>query len=285
MSVLVESKGRMRPGLVVLQVICILVCVVMLTPLLMSFFASVKAPGESNLSPPNYLPQVWSIANYAKIFTYQAGLGVYVWNSLSTALLSIAICLGLSVPAGYGLARYDFPFKEGWFLFVLSTMMLPFQALLVPLYLTFAKIGLANSHLGLAIVHSIIQLPFSIYLMRNSFEAIPAEIEDATYVDGCRSWTSLRRIMLPLVMPGIVTVALFAFVNSWNEFISALIFLNNEQQFTVPILLVAVRIGRMGAIDWGALQAGVIVSVIPCIAIYLLLQRYYVSGLLSGAVK
>jgi len=90
MSVLVESKGRMRPGLVVLQVICILVCVVMLTPLLMSFFASVKAPGESNLSPPNYLPQVWSIANYAKIFTYQAGLGVYVWNSLSTALLSRA---------------------------------------------------------------------------------------------------------------------------------------------------------------------------------------------------
>jgi multiple sugar transport system permease protein len=164
-------------------------------------------------------------------------------------------------------------------------MMLPFQALLIPLYLMFAKIGLANSHIGLALVHTVIQLPFSIYIMRNSFEGVPKEIEDASYVDGCRSLASLRRVMLPLVMPGVVTVALFAFINSWNEFLAALIFLNNEKAFTVPILLVSVRTGIQGAIDWGALQAGVMLSVVPCIAIYLLLQRYYVSGLLSGAVK
>lgn len=280
-----QRNSARNPALLAAQIGSVLVCVVMLTPLVLSLLASVKSPAEANLSPPTYLPSVYSLANYAKVFSYQAGLAVYLWNSLSTALLSIVICLGLAVPAGYGLARFNFPFKEGWFLFLLSTMMLPFQALLVPLYLMFAKLGLANSHLGLAIVHSIIQLPFSIYLMRNSFEAIPTEIEDASYVDGCRSFTSFRRVMLPLVMPGAVTVALFAFVNSWNEFLAALIFMNNEQSFTVPILLVSVRTGRQGAIDWGALQAGVMLSIIPCIVIYLLLQRYYVSGLLSGAVK
>jgi multiple sugar transport system permease protein len=272
-------------GRLVFNIGCILLCALMLLPIFLSLSASLKAPSEANLVPPTYFPSTLSLANYAKVFSYQAGLFTYVWNSLFTALISIILCLALSIPAGFGLARYQFPFKEGWFLFLLATMMLPFQALLIPLYLMFAKLGIANTHIGLAIVHTVIQLPFSIYLMRNSFESVPREIEDASYVDGCRSLLSLRKVMLPLVMPGIVTVALFAFINSWNEFLAALIFMNKEQAFTVPILLVSVRTGRLGAVDWGALQAGVILSIIPCILIYILLQRYYVSGLLSGAVK
>ena len=92
----------------------------------------------------------------------------------------------------------------------------------------------------------------------------------------------LRRIFLPLVVPAMVTVALFAFITSWNEFLAALIFMNKETAFTVPIMLVCVRTGHLGAVDWGALQAGVIISIMPCMLIYLLLQRYYVSGFLSG---
>ena len=95
----------------------------------------------------------------------------------------------------------------------------------------------------------------------------------------------LTRIFLPLAVPGLVTVALFAFINSWNEFLAALIFMNRDTSFTVPILLVSVRAGKFGAVDWGALQASVIISIIPCLAVYLALQRYYISGLLSGAVK
>jgi multiple sugar transport system permease protein len=149
----------------------------------------------------------------------------------------------------------------------------------------FAKLGLANSHVGLAIVHTVIQLPFSIYLMRNSFEAVPREIEEAALIDNCSPLRMLIKVFIPLVMPGIITVALFAFITSWNEFISALIFMNSEKSFTVPVMLVSVRTGRQSSIDWGALQAGVILSIIPCIAIYLALQRHYVSGFLSGAVK
>ena len=121
--------------------------------------------------------------------------------------------------------------------------------------------------------------------MRNSFESIPRELEEAASVDGCSSLQTLFRIFIPLVIPGAVTVALFAFIASWNEFLSALIFMNKETSFTVPIMLVSVRAGRLGAVDWGALQAGVIVSILPCILIYVLLQKYYVAGFLSGAVK
>ena len=128
---------------------------------------------------------------------------------------------------------------------LLAPIMIPYQAILTPLYLDFAKVGLVNTHLGLAIVHTILQLPFSIFLMRNSFEAIPREIEEAAMIDGCSTWQRLTRVFLPLTLPGLVTVALFAFINSWNEFLAALIFMNHDTSFTVPILLVSVRAGNI----------------------------------------
>jgi multiple sugar transport system permease protein len=172
-----------------------------------------------------------------------------------------------------------------YFLLILASMMIPYQAVLTPLYLLFSDLGLTNTRVGLAIVHTILQLPFSVYLMRNSFEGIPKEIEEASVMDGCSSFQILRRVFLPLVLPGMVTVALFAFIMSWNEFIAALIFMSRESNFTVPVMLTGVSSGSFGTVDWGALQAGVIVSIVPCLVIYVLLQRYYVSGLLSGAVK
>jgi multiple sugar transport system permease protein len=272
-------------GALAFRITCLAIIALMLAPLFFSFMASIKAPSEAQLVPPSFFPQMPGFTNYAKVYQFQAGLWSYVWNSLLTAILTIVFCLGLSVPAGYGLARYQFPRKEMWFFMLLATMMIPFQALLTPLYLMFAKLGLANSHFGLAIVHTIIQLPFSIYLMRNSFEAVPREIEEAALIDGCKPMRILTKVFIPLVMPGIITVALFAFVTSWNEFIAALIFMNSEQSFTVPIMLVSVRTGRQSSVDWGALQAGVMLSIIPCIAVYLALQRHYVSGFLQGAVK
>lgn len=265
--------------------VCVLVITLMLGPIVLSFFASIKPPAEAAASPPHYLPQSLSVANYGKVIDYQAGLFTYAGNSFTVAAIAIVLCLVLSVPAGYGLARFTLPGKELLFVLLLAPLMIPYQAILIPIYLNFAKMGLANSHLGLAVIHAVLQLPFSIYLMRNAFEAIPREIEEAALIDGATSWQVLRRIFLPLVVPGMVTVTLFTFINSWNEFLAALIFMSNEQTFTMPIMLVSVRTGRLGSVDWGALQAGVIVSVLPCILIYVLLQKYYVSGFLNGAVK
>ena len=132
-----------------------------------------QVAGRASASPPDYLPHTFSLENYLKVATHQAGLASYVGNSTLVALMTIAACIALAAPAGYGLARFSLLGKEIAFLVLLAPMMIPYQALLTPLYLDFAKVGLVNSRIGLAIVHTILQLPFSIYLMRNSFEAIP----------------------------------------------------------------------------------------------------------------
>ena len=274
-----------RRSIYLIAAICLVLIAMMLFPIVMSFFASIKTPAEASAFPPNYVPHTLSLTSYLKVYGYQAGLLTYLFNSLAVAFLTIVFCLVLAVPAGYGLARFKVPGKEALFLLLLSGLMVPYQALLTPLYLMFTPLGLTNTHVGLAIIHTILQLPFSVYLMRHSFEGIPRELEEAAVIDGCNSWQVLWRIFIPAVRAGIVTVVLFAFITSWNEFIAALIFMSKETQFTVPILLVSVRLGRFGTVDWGALQAGIIIAIVPCVAVYVLLQKYYVSGLLSGAVK
>jgi multiple sugar transport system permease protein len=266
-------------------VIALAVSALTLLPLVITFLSSIKTPAEASAVPPHYLPSALSIENYLKVLHYQAGLGTYLFNSLAVAFLTIALCLVLAIPAGYGLARFRIPAREAVFVLLLSGMMVPYQALLTPLYMMFSALGLANSHLGLAIVHTVLQLPFSIYLMRSAFAAVPSELEEAATVDGCSSLQALLRIFIPVSRPAIVTLVLFAFITSWNEFIAALIFMGNETRFTIPIMLVGVRQGHFGAVDWGALQAGVVISIAPCLLIYGLLQKHYVSGMLSGAVK
>jgi multiple sugar transport system permease protein len=279
-----RRKRRMAPSVYLAAAACVAIMAIMAAPLVFSFLASIESTTEAS-SAPHYLPQSFSLQNYLKVAGYQAGLARYVANSTLVALMTIVACVALAAPAGYGLARFSPYGKEIAFLVLLAPMMIPYQALLTPLYLDFAKFGLVDSRIGLAIVHTILQLPFSVYLMRNAFEAIPREIEEAAMIDGCSASRRLAYIFLPLAVPGLVTVALFAFINSWNEFLAALVFMNREFSFTVPILLVSVRTGDHGAVDWGALQASIVLSIIPCLVVYLALQRYYISGLLSGAVK
>ncbi len=266
--------------------ICCAVIAIMLFPLLVSLMASFKTPEEALAVPPHYVPtQGLTLRNYLAAYGYQAGLPRYLFNSLIVACLTIGICLCLAVPAAYGLARFPVPMKEPLFLILLASLFIPYQALLTPIVVLYSKVGLQQTHLGLAMVHAALQMPFSIYVMRNAFEAVPRELEEAAVVDGCSSLQALRLVFLPAVVPGMTTVALFAFVMSWNEFIAALILMNKETSFTIPVMLVASRTGHYGLVDWGLLQAGVIISIIPCALVYLFLQKYYVSGFLSGAVK
>jgi multiple sugar transport system permease protein len=265
--------------------ICLALMAVMLFPLAMSLLTSVKPAGEAGMWPPNYLPSRISFNNYVEMYNYQAGLPLYLFNSFSVAFMTIGGCVILASLAGFGLARFSIPYKEVFFLLLICGMMIPYQTLLTPLYMMFSSLGFQNTRVGLAIVHTAIQLPFSIFLMRHSFEAVPRELEEAALIDGCNSLQLLWRIFVPSVIPGIVSVALFAFLTSWNEFIGALIFMNKETMFTLPIMLVASRTGYYGSTDWGILQAGVIISIIPCVPVYLLLQKYYVSGLMRGAIR
>jgi multiple sugar transport system permease protein len=249
----------------VIAAICVALAAIMLAPLVVTVLASFKTTIEQAALPPTYFPHELSLDSYSKLWNYQDGLPRYLFNSAATAILAIAFSLGLTIPAGYALARFPIAGKE---------------------YFMFASLKLTNTLVGLAIVHTAIQIPFSIYIMRNSFEAVPKELEEAAVIDGCSSWQVLIRIYLPAIRPAIVTVALFAFVTSWNEFLAALVIMNRGVTFTLPLVLAAARQETsIGGTDWGLLQSGITISIIPCILFYLLLQKYYVSGFLSGAVK
>jgi multiple sugar transport system permease protein len=278
-------RGRRRSGYL-LGALCAAICAVMVAPLVMSVLASVKPTEEAAASPPTYLPHALSLDSFERLWTYQQGLPTYLANSLGTALLTIAFTLVLTVPAAYALARFPIPFKEVVFVFLLLALIVPYQALLTPMFLMFARIGLTNTLVGLAILHTVIQLPFSLYILRNSLSAVPLELEEAAITDGASSWQVLLRVCVPSTVPAIVTVALFAFIMSWNEFLGALVLMSRGSSFTLPLILAAARTETsLGGTDWGMLQAGITISIIPCVLVYLLLQRYYVSGLMTGAVK
>jgi multiple sugar transport system permease protein len=280
-----RAQAPGRPGYL-LGAVCVAICAVMLAPLVMSVLASVKPTAEAAASPPTYLPHGLSLDSYERLWTYQQGLPTYLFNSLGTALLTIAFTLALTVPAAYALARFEIPGKEVIFVVLLLALIVPYQALLTPMFLLFARVGLTNTLVGLAILHTAIQLPFSLYVLRNSLAAVPRELEEAAIMDGASSWQVLLRILVPSTVPAIVTVALFAFIMSWNEFLGALVLMSRGSSFTLPLILAAARTETsLGGTDWGMLQAGVTISIIPCVLVYLLLQRYYVSGLMSGAVK
>lgn len=282
----VTTRTRVGRRGYLLGAVCLIICTVMLLPLLFSVLASLKPTAESAASPPTYLPHSLSLDSYQRLWHYQQGLPTYLLNSFGTAVLTIAFTLALTVPAGYALARFPIPGKEVIFIVLLLALIVPYQALLTPMFLMFAKIKLTNTLMGLAVLHTAIQLPFSLYILRNSFSAIPRELEEAALMDGASSWSALVRIFLPSTVPAIVTVALFAFITSWNEFLGALVMMSNGSRFTLPLILAASRTETsLGGTDWGMLQAGITISIIPCVLVYLLLQRYYVSGLMSGAVK
>jgi multiple sugar transport system permease protein len=281
-------RRRLRAGRAryLLGAACVAISTVMLLPLVVSVLASVKPTAEAAASPPTYLPHALSLDSYQRLWTYQQGLPTYLLNSLGTALLAIAFTVALTVPAAYALARFPIPGREVLFVFLLLALIVPYQALLTPMFLMFARVGLTNTLVGLAILHTAIQLPFSLYILRNSFSAIPRELEEAAITDGASSWQVLVRICVPSATPAIVTVALFAFIMSWNEFLGALVLMSRGSSFTLPLVLAAARTETTrGGTDWGMLQAGITISINPCVLIYLLLQRYYVSGLMTGAVK
>jgi multiple sugar transport system permease protein len=265
---------------------CIALSTIMLLPLLASVLASLKDTAEAAAVPPTYFPHGLSLDSYIRLWEFQAGVLTYLGNSAGAAVLTILFCLALSIPAGYALARFPIPFKEVLFVALLLGLIIPYQALLTPLFFMFVQLKLHNSLVGLAIIHTAIQLPFSVYLMRNAFEAVPRELEEAAVIDGCNSFQVLTRVCLPAIVPAVITVSLFAFITSWNEFLAALVVMNKDSVFTLPLILAAARQQTsIGGTDWGMLQAGVTISIIPCMAFYLLLQKYYVSGFLNGAIK
>lgn len=227
----------------------------------------------------------WGLGNYIALADYQAGIWVYLGNSLFVSLLTVLLTLTVSMLGGYAFARFRFPGKNLLFLTTLAILMVPYATLLIPLYVILNAVGLSNSLVGVAIVLTMFQLPFSMFMMRISFESIPRELDEAAMVDGCSTWSALWRVLLPAVKPGLVTVGLFAFLAAWNDFMAPLILITDTNRMTLPLAVANLRVQVQGVIDYGATEAGVVVLALPCIVLFLVLQRHYVRGFMSGAFK
>lgn len=279
-------RGRIRYHRTLFHITAVLVALLFLAPIFWVVAASFRTPAESGQPPlPPWPTQGFSIDSYLRLESFGQSILHYSGNSLFVAIGTAALTIIVSTLAGYGFSRFRFPLKGLVFVLILATIMVPFQSILTPLFLLLAKMGLQNTLIGLVLIYSTLQLPFSVFMMRNAFDAVPREIEEAARIDGVKGIRMLVQVMGPLVLPGVVTVGLFAFLNAWNEFLAALVLLTDQSKFTLPVLMTAVRSGRFGSIDWGAVQAGVTVMMIPCLILFLILQRSYIRGLTAGAVK
>ncbi|MFU8875713.1 carbohydrate ABC transporter permease [Micromonospora sp. SL4-19] len=252
---------------------------IFLFPLVWTAVASVAPQAGTNQTDG------WGFGNYETLTHYQAGIWRYLANSAFVSGLTVALTLLISLLGGYAFARFRFPGKNVLFLVTLAILMVPYATLLIPLYVLLNEVGLQNSLVGVAFVLTVFQLPFSTFLMRISFEAVPRELDEAAMVDGCSSFGALWRVLVPAVKPGMITVGLFAFLAAWNDFMAPLILINDSERMTLPLAVSNLRGQVQGVVDYGATEAGVVVLALPCMVLFLLLQRHYVRGFMSGALK
>lgn len=253
--------------------------IIFLYPLLWTAVASVSPRAATNQTDG------YGFGNYGTLTRYQDGIWQYLLNSAFVSGLTVVLTLLISLLGGYAFARFQFPGKNALFLLTLAILMVPYATLLIPLYVLLNDVGLQNSLIGVALVLTMFQLPFATFMMRISFEAVPLELDEAARVDGCSSLAILLRVLLPAVRPGLITVGLFAFLAAWNDFLAPLILINDTSKFTLPLAISNLRGQVQGVVDYGATEAGVVVLALPCAVLFLILQRHYVGGFLSGALK
>jgi len=225
------------------------------------------------------------LSNYRTLLSGGDDIIRNVLNSLIVAVGTAALTTAVATVAGYGFGRLTFPGSGLAFGVVLLAFMVPFQAVLTPLFLEMHYLHLLNSLLGLTLFYTAHNLPFGVYVMRNTFRQLPRELVEAARVDGASPVAGFWRVLRPLVVPGMATAALYAFLFSWTEFLAALTLVTDTGLYTLPVALDNVELGTYGSLNIGLLCAGAVVAMIPCVLVYVALQRYYVQGLLSGAVK
>ncbi len=243
---------------------------------------SIKAPAEIIARTPTMIPQSFTLQHYVKLLA-ASDYPTYMANSLIVATLSTVITLTLAIPAGYAFFRMAFRGREAIYRGVLLAYAFPSIVVLIPLFGIFVRLGLIDSLAALVIVNVAFALPFAIWMLRSFFSSIPPEIEEAARLDGGPPFTILRRIMIPLIAPGIASVGIFAFVTAWTEYVFASVMILSDDRRTVPVGFSGI-IGQY-QIDWGLLLAGASLSILPVVILFAFVGRWFVAGLTEGAVK
>ncbi|WP_348788878.1 carbohydrate ABC transporter permease [Leifsonia sp. NPDC080035] len=274
-------EARRLSSRALLWLILIAVVVLYGFPFVYMLFTSFKTPLETISVPPKLLPSVWTVDNYISALTRDGVLASLI-NSIITAVLSTLISLVLAIPAAYAVTRFRTRTGRIFIVLALVARMVPPIVIGVPMISIFRNLGISDTSLALAIAHTTISLPLSIWLMSSFFEAVPGELEEAAKIDGNSRLGALWRVVIPVSAGGVAVTAIFAFLASWNEFLFALLLTAVRSQ-TTPIVIANFQ--TQFGLDWGSMTALAVLYSIPVILLTLLLQRHIVAGLTLGAVK
>ena len=262
--------------------VLMLVTFVMVYPILWMFFSSFK-PDEQIFSTSNLWPETWTLDHYVSGFM-NMNFGRLMLNSLIISTVVVVGTIFSSSLTGFAFARLRFTPRRFLIGFMLSTMMLPAQVVMIPQYIMFHKIGWVNTFLPLTLPSFLGTVPFFIYLMVQFVRGIPKELDEAAYIDGCSKFQLFRLIIFPLARPAITTMSIFAFYWTWNDFFGQLIYLSDPELHTVSLGL-SMFIDSTGSTQWGDLFAMSILSVVPVFIVFLFFQRYLVEGIATHGLK
>jgi len=276
--------GKARPATRALQYLALAGYLVFLGfPLVWMVSTSFKQPREMVEIHPTLVPHHPTLDNYVQAFTEQA-LGRAALNSLQVSLATAILTVLVALPAAYALARFKTRIGTAALGWVLLSQLFPFVLLVIPLFLILRQVELVNTHAGLVLVYVVWALPFALWMLQGFVRNVPRDLEEAAAVDGATRLQALRKVVAPLLAPGIVATALFAFISAWNEFFFALVLLKSPDLATLPVTL-ARFVGVEGIARLGPLAAGSLLATIPSLLFFAFMQRRLTSGSLAGAVK
>jgi len=265
---------------IVLNLLLVLAGLLAVFPLVWMVAVSLMQPGEASAFPPPLLPALASLDNYRALFA-AAGIGRYVVNSLLLSTAATVLSLLFNVTAGYAFAKLRFAGRERIFRTLLGALVIPAQVAMLPLFLLLKQLHLVNTYA--AVLVPALASVFGIFLVRQYALTIPDALLEAARMDGAGEWRIFRSIVLPLLTPILVTLAIFTFLGTWNDFMWPLIVLTDQELYTLPVALAS--LSREHVQDSELMMAGAVLTIVPVLLLFLGLQRYYIQGLLVGSVK
>lgn len=251
-------------------------------PVLWVLSMSLRPAGEVLTYPVQFLPSELTFGPYVQVLE-RSDMPIWIFNSMKIAVLEVVGILLVTVPAAYAFSRFDFRGRRLLLVAVLLFQMISPVVIVIPMYNMMNQMGLLDTHLGLILLYVGLQLPFSVWLLKSYVDTIPEDLDRAARVDGCNRLQTLIHVLLPSLLPGIAVVAIFNFVFAWAEFVMAFTILNDSSLYTVSIGIFSFQ-GQYSS-DWRLISAASIIAMAPIIVLFVALQRYFVRGLVEGAVK
>lgn len=265
---------------VLLYIVLILIAVIMVVPFLWMLSTSLKTQYDAVKIPPVWIPDPPQWENYVKLFTEQP-MFQFMLNTIKIVFFVVLGQLFFSSLAAYSFARISFKGRNVMFFFYIATLMVPGQVTMIPTYLMFAKAGLTDNHL--ALILPAFFSAFGVFLLRQFFMSLPRELEEAAEIDGCNPFMTYWRIMLPLVVPAMLTLGVFTLMNTWNDYMGPLIYLSSPEKYTMTLGVAYFK--GVYTTQWNLVMAGSIVSVVPILIAYLCAQKYFIEGIAFSGVK